>query len=125
MQFNAEKLKRILKEKKWSLRDLENATGKSKSYWSQVTGGIKKNLRPETVEVLCKALHINEDYFYLEDSKLVKDVIPNLDPEIIDFIMNSDNISWLKMNIKAKKDGLSADTINKIISAIKYEKDSD
>lgn len=125
MQFKAEKLKRILKEKRWTLRDLEEATGKSKSYWSQVTSGVKKNLHPSTVEILCKALHIHENYFYLEDSKLVQDVIPDLPPDILDFVMNSDNIAWLKMNVKAKKDGLSPDTINKIISAIKYEKDSD
>jgi len=124
MQFKAEKLKRILKEKRWSLRDLEEATGKSKSYWSQVTSGIKKNLQPETVEVLCKALHINEDYFYLDDSKLVQDAIPDLPQDIIDFIMNSENIAWLQMNINAKKDGLSPNTIIKIMNAIKHEKDS-
>jgi transcriptional regulator with XRE-family HTH domain len=124
MQFKAEKLKRILKEKRWTLRDLEKYTGKSKSYWSQVTSGIKKNLQPETVEVLCKALHINEDYFYLEDSKLVQDVIPDLPQDIIDFIMNNENIAWLRMNVNAKKNGLSPDTINKIINAIKQEKDS-
>ena len=119
MEFKADKLKRILHEKHMTLQNLADQTGKSKSYWSQVTCGIKKNLTQDTVEVLCNALKIDKEYFYLDDSRLLQDVIPNLPPDIVDFIMNTENVAWLKMNVEAKKNGLSHNTIQKIINALK------
>jgi len=118
MEFKADKLKRILHEKRMTLQDLENATGKSKSYWSQVTCGIKKNLTLETVKVLCNALHIDKEYFYLDDSRLLQDVIPDLSPDIIDFIMNSDNTVWLRTVVDAKKSGYSPQTLKIILDAL-------
>lgn len=118
MEFKADKLKRILHEKRMTLQDLADKTGKSKSYWSQVTCGIKKNLTQETVEVLCNALRIDKEYFYFDDSRLLQDVIPDLDPDIVDFIMNGENTVWLRTVVDAKQKGYSPQTLKIILDAI-------
>jgi transcriptional regulator with XRE-family HTH domain len=115
MIFIGHKLTDLREVKKMSMQDITEITGIQQSNISDLENGKIKNPRPSTIKKLCQALKINEEYFYLENSRLPTDMLPNLPPETEKFIMNGENVPYLILSEKAKIAGLSPETLEKLI----------
>lgn len=77
MRFRGENLKQAREARKMSMTDLSDMIKINPGYISQLETN-KKNPRPEMVAKLSQALGIDELFFYLEESRLPQDVLPNL-----------------------------------------------
>lgn len=117
MKFIGRKLTRLREVMKLTQKDVERLTGIKSGHISDIENG-KRDPRKETVEKLCKGLKIAEQYFYLEDSTLPVDILPSMPPALEKFISDGNNIPWLVLTEKAKKDGVSLETLTKIINAL-------
>lgn len=124
MQFYGGKLKRLREAKKLSLTDLVKMTGITQGYLSELESGSKKNPGPKTVEKLAKALGIEEIFFYLPESRLTIDVLPDLPEDVQDFIMQQNSVPWLTLTQEAEESGISLETLRGIIEALKLNKKS-
>jgi len=90
---------------KWTQKDVEKLTGIKAGHISSIEIGAR-DPKEETVQKLCKGLKINEQYFYLEDSRLPADILPSMPPALESFIADGKNIPWLVLTEKAKRDGV-------------------
>jgi XRE family transcriptional regulator of biofilm formation len=122
MQFYGNKLKRVREAKKLSITDLAKTTGLPQGYISELESGKKKNPGPKTVEKLAKALGIEDIFFYLPESRLTIDVLPDLPEDVQDFIMQQNSVSWLALTKDAEESGVSLETLRGIIEALKLNK---
>lgn len=122
MQFYGSKLRRLREAKKLSLTELAKMTGIAQGYLSELESGSKKNPGPKTVEKLAKALGIEDIFFYLPESRLTIEVLPDLPEDIQDFIMQQNSVSWLALTKDAEESGVSLETLRGIIEAIKPDK---
>ena len=113
--FDGTKLRKIREFKNLSLRELEDIVGISFVSLSDIENGVTTNPRKTTVDKICKGLKINQEYFYNTDSRLPTEVIPNMPPEVEKFVMNDENVPYLILGEKAKKNGISPETLQKII----------
>lgn len=78
----------------------------------------QKNPGPEIVSALAKALRVDEMYFYQEDSRLPQDLLPAIPPELEKFLLEAENIPWLRLSEKAKTRGVPPEVLDKIIEAL-------
>lgn len=124
MQFYGSKLKRLRETKKLSLTDLVKMTGITQGYLSELESGSKKNPGLKTVEKLAKALGIEGIFFYLPESRLTIDVLPDLPEDTQNFIMQQDSVPWLALTQEAEESGISFETLRGIIQALKLNKKS-
>lgn len=113
--FDGTKLKKLREIKNLSLRDLEDLVGISFASLSDIENGVTVNPRQTTVDKICKGLKIDREYFYDSNSRLPTDIIPNMPPEIEKFIMDGENVPYLILGEKAKKNGIPPDVLEKII----------
>lgn len=114
MEFIGSKLRKLRESKKWTLQDVEELFNISQSTLSDLEIG-KKQPRKATVERLCKAFKVDDRYFYMDDSALPWDVIPNMTDEMKSFLLNGENMPYLILSEKAKKSGLSPEVLEKLI----------
>jgi len=127
LRFIGEKLRHLREARKWSQEKLASVAqsrleyGVERSikpgYISQVEKG-KKNPGPEIVSALAKALRVDEMYFYQEDSRLPQDLLPAIPPELEKFLLEAENIPWLRLSEKAKTRGVPPEVLDKIIEAL-------
>lgn len=117
MLFIGEKLKEIREIKGLSMRDLEKISGIKQGYISQIENGLKQP-RSDKVKALSEALGVDEQYFYLEDAKLVISVAPDLPDELKEWVLNAKNIPWLLISQKAASQGISPDIMEKMIELL-------
>ncbi len=121
MRFVGENLKRIRKGHYLTIIELSKSTGIPASYISQIEHGTK-NPRPDKVDLLAAALKIPAAYFYDENAGLVVDMLPNMTPDLEDFIMGKENTPWLRLSEKAKREGISPEALDKLIDVLKMSK---
>lgn len=117
MKFIGEKLKHLRETMGWSLVDIADMTGMKTGHISDIENN-KRNPRPATVKKLCSGLNIDERYFYLEDSKLPVDVLPDMPENLEKFIAQPENIPWLKVTEKAKQGGISIEALDTLVSVL-------
>lgn len=115
MQFIGEKLRKLRDKNRWSLMDVEEFTGISQSALSDIENN-KKQPRAATVEKLCKAFKIDQIFFYMPDSRLPEDLLPDLDADTKEFLMNGENIPYVILSKKAKESGLPPDVLETLIN---------
>lgn len=118
--FDGSKLTKLRDIYNLSLRDLEDLTGVTFSSLSDIESGVTDNPRKTTVNKILiglkrKGINIDQEYFYNSDARLPIDVIPDMPPEVEKFIMNGDNVPYLILSNKAKKSGISPETLEKLI----------
>ncbi|MDF2499385.1 MAG: hypothetical protein K0Q77_99 [Anaerosporomusa subterranea] len=115
MQFIGSKLRGLREGKNLRIEDLSEITGISVSTLSDIETGETKNPRKATVKLICDALKVPETYFYLEDSRLPTDLIPEMPEETRNFIMNGRNVPFLVLTEKAAKNGLTPEQFDKLL----------
>lgn len=118
MIFKGEKLVKLREDMGWSTYDIEHLTGIRQSVVSDLENGTTKNPRPVTVEKLCKGLKVSKEYFYLEDAKLPSEVIPDMPEETKRFIMNGNNVPYIMISEKAKKEGIPPEVLEKLLETL-------
>lgn len=121
MVFRGEKLKHLMEVMGWSFEKVAEMTGLNAGHIHDLVHKTS-NPRKETVAKICKGLHIAEQYFYIEDSMLPIDVIPDMPEEVKKFIANGSNVPWLVLTERAKREGLSIEDVEKIIDLLKTKK---
>ena len=121
MKFIGSKLKHLREIKNMSMTELTELTGIKQGYISEIETG-KKNPGPAIVEKISTALKIDQLYFYLEESRLPIDVMPDMPPELQKFIANGKNTPWLALTEKAQREGVSLEALNKLIEVLSENK---
>lgn len=104
-----------------SMTELSDLTGVKQGYISEIETG-KKNPGPEIVEKISSALKIDQIYFYLEESRLPVDVIPDMSPELQKFIANPESTPWLALTEEAQRKGVSIEAMKKLIEILSENK---
>lgn len=117
MRFLGYKLKNLREVKGLSLLDLEKTTGIGNGHLSAIERE-EKNPRPQTVKKICDALKMDEQYFYIEDSRLPTDLLPDMPEEVQKFIMQGENTPWLVLTEKAKREGVSREMLEKMLDLL-------
>jgi transcriptional regulator with XRE-family HTH domain len=117
MIFIGKKLRDLREAKGLSQRQLYKLSGIQEGHISQIETG-KRNPGPEVVKKLCDALKIDEQYFYLEEAKLIHEVIPDLSEDLSKFIMNTKNTPYLVLSKKAQEQGISPEVLERLIDAL-------
>lgn len=123
MVFLGHKLKRLREVLSMSIVDVERATGVPQSRLSELETGKTKNPQSKTVEKLCEGLKVKKEFFFIEKAELPSDVLPNMSDETLKFIMSGDNMPYIVMSQKAKEQGLSPETIEKIMALLIQKKE--
>jgi len=113
--FDGTKLKKLREIKSLSLRDVEDMVGISSASLSDIENGVTTNPRKSTVDKLCKGLQIDQEYFYNSDSRLPKDVFPNMPKDIESFIMDGNSMRFLIIGEKAKKKGMPPEILDQLV----------
>ena len=121
MRFLGYKLKNLREVKGLSLLDLEKTTGIGNGHLSAIERE-EKNPRPATVKKICDALKMDEQYFYIEDSRLPTDLLPDMPEEVQKFIMQGENTPWLVLTEKAKREGVSREMLEKMLDLLTTDK---
>jgi len=121
VRFLGYKLKSLREALNLSLPDLSEMTDIGPGHLSDIEND-NKNPRPKTVERLCKALKMDEQYFYIEDSRLPADLLPDMPEEVQKFIMQGENTPWLVLTEKAKREGVSREMLEKMLDLLTTDK---
>jgi transcriptional regulator with XRE-family HTH domain len=118
MIFLGSKLRKLRDAMGWSTIDVERKTGLRQSIVSGLENGITKNPRPDTVKRLCQGLKVNEEFFYLEDATLPTDLLPDMPDETKRFIMSGENIPYIVISEKAKREGIPAEVLQQMLDLL-------
>ncbi len=97
---------------------LSKMSGVSRSYILLIESGKRREVSSKITAKLAKSLRVNPDYFRIENASLPMDILPDLPQEIIGLILSADSMPYLKLTEKAKKNGLSAAALEKIIDIL-------
>jgi len=124
VNFIGSKLKAIRLERKWTLLDVEEMTGIRQSTLSKIENNDvnKENPRRSTVENLCQLFKIDESYFYMDNSRLLSDIFPFMTDDMQTFLANSENTPYVILSEKAKRKGISPETLEKLIDLMESKK---
>lgn len=103
------------------MQDVADQTGLNPSHVHEIEVGTR-NPRPATLKKLTEGLGISAQFFYLEDSALPVDVLPDMPDELKKFLANGTNIPWLKLAHDAKTRGISPEAMEKIMDIMQSGK---
>lgn len=122
MKFRGEKLLRLRDEKGLTMQDLEEISGISQSTISELENGVKKNPRTKTIEALCKALKVDDYYFYLDEAKLPTDLLPDLPDDVKRFLFSGTSVPYIVLAEEAKRGGISPEKLKQLIDFLSESK---
>lgn len=115
MFFLGDKLKKLRTEKGLTTRELADLIGYSQAYISGLESG-KKNPQPVVVEKLAEVLDVSSIFFFI-NSATVKDFFPvDFSDDIIEFVLDADNLSFLRMAVKLKENNITEETLNILLT---------
>jgi len=114
MRFIGDKLTHLREVLKLTQKDVEKLTGVKAGHISGIETGAR-NPRPETVKRIAEGLSVDEHYFYLQESRLPADVLPEMPPELERFIADGSNVPWLALTEKAQREGISYEALQHLI----------
>lgn len=117
MVFHGDKLAYLMKIMGWSYQRVGEMTGLNPAHIHDLVHKTS-NPRKDTVEKLCKGLNIDEHFFYLEESRLPVDVLPELPPELKRFIASGENTPWLALTERAKREGVSLEALQLLVDTL-------
>jgi len=116
-----ENLKRLRKAKRLSMTALEDISGVKQSIISRIETG-KKNPEPETVERLARALDVDVQYFYFEESRLPTKVLPAMPEDLVDFVVEAPNVPYLVLGKGIKESEIPLEVIEQLLRAWRENK---
>jgi transcriptional regulator with XRE-family HTH domain len=116
--FLGSKLRNLREAMGWSTFDVERKTGLRQSIISGLENGHTKNPRPDTVRKLCEGLKVNDEFFYLEDATLPTDLLPDMPDETKRFIMSGDNIPYIVISERAKREGIPPQVLQQMLDLL-------
>jgi len=107
------KIKRIREQKGFSINELSEKAGVSKSYLSYIERGIQKNPSLQVLSKIAKTLDITVDYL--------------LDKEVMNTSSNEVLIdeAWVSLVNDAIQNGITKEDFSYYLDFIKFKKDSD
>lgn len=118
MIFIASQLKKLMDDMGWSTYDVERMTGLRQSVVSDLKNGTTKNPRQSTIKQLCEGLKVSEEYFYTDDAKLPSELLPEMKDSTKRFLMCGENIPYIVISEKAKREGIPPHVLEKLLDAL-------
>jgi|GEM_PF-856646 len=115
MVFLGYKLKELRKLKKLSLSEVEKLTGVNSATISAIENDRVKQPRRPTVQQISRGLNVHEIYFYIEDISIPLDILPDMPTSLLEFVINEENVPWLKLAQHAKWSGISVEVLENFI----------
>jgi len=112
------KLKQMRKLRNLTAEELSKLSGVSRSYILLIETGKRQNVSNKILDKLARALRVDVNYFKIDDASLPTEVLPDMPPEILNMLLSSDSMPYLKLTQKAKKHGISPETLNKVIDIL-------
>jgi transcriptional regulator with XRE-family HTH domain len=120
--FLGSRLREMRDKRGLSAVDLDRLSGVGQGNISEYENG-KKQPRQATVKKLCTALGIEDErYFYDMDMRTPLEVLPEMPEDIEKFIMNLESMPYLKVSEKAKKEGIPAEALDRLVEALRIAK---
>lgn len=110
-----DKLKSLRTARQMTMEDLAKQAGTTSAYIAMIETGKRQNVSDDILERLGQALRINPDFFRIKGASLPMDCLPDLPKDIIDLILNAGSMPYLKLTEKAMKNGVSPQTLEKLI----------
>lgn len=86
-----------------SMNELAEKTGIQQSNISDIESGKTKNPRESTIEKLSEFFGVNPVYFYVSGEDIAEYFPKEMSQEQIDFVLDSENIKYIKMAMKLKE----------------------
>lgn len=123
MIFKGEKLAKLRHDMGWSTYDVEKLTGIRQSVVSDLENGETKNPRQTTINKLCQGLKVSKEYFYLDNTKLPSDLLPDMPEDTKRFVMNGNNIPYIQISEKARKEGIPHDVLENMLNLLIQNRD--
>lgn len=114
----AEKIRKMLEIRGMSQLDLVRITGLSKSTVNGLTTGYVKNTSIDTIKMIAKALHVNPAYFIDEDLATPFDVLAEIPEEVRNFMLELDNMPYMKLSRTAKEKGITPEMLEGLIDTL-------
>jgi len=113
-----EKLRNMRKIRDLTAEELSKLSGVSRSYILLIETGKRKEVSNKVLNKLAKALRVDVNYFKIDDASLPTEVLPDMPPEIMEMILSADSMPYLKLTQKAKENGISPETLNKVLDIL-------
>jgi len=110
-RFLCEKLKQMRIDRGWNQGDVAERANLSPAAISDLEQGKKKIPRAETIEALSEAFDKNPIEFFV-NGPLAKEILPKeMNDELVDFILDTNNIEYLQAAFQAKQQEISPSTL--------------
>lgn len=120
MKFKGDKLRALMDAKNLKMLDVEELSGISQSTISDIVNN-KKNPREATVRKLCKALGVDEHYFYIDEAKLPNDLLPEMPEQVKRFLYSGTSVPYLVLTEEASRKGIPPEKLKRIIDLLASE----
>lgn len=112
------KLRELRKIRGFTAEELSKLSGVSRSYILLIETGKRKEVSNKILGKLAKALRVDVNYFKIDDAALPTEVLPDMPPDIMEMLVSADSMPYLKLTQKAKDNGVSPETLEKIIDIL-------
>lgn len=113
-----DKLRSLRELRKLSTTQLSKASGVSQSFISDIENKRRKSPTKDTIEKLAKALRISPMYFFDDDARTPLDIMPNMPVDLKGFVIDLENMPYMKVTKKAKENGISAEMLDSLIDTL-------
>ena len=117
MKFIGQKLRTLRKSQNLTLTNLEEKTGIRQGALSSIENEVK-NPKFTTVGKIADALGVAPQYFYIVESRLPTELLPDMDDELREFLFNEKNMPYIVLSKEAEANGISPEALENVLRAL-------
>jgi transcriptional regulator with XRE-family HTH domain len=125
MKFHGDKMRIAREEQGITLEELEQMTGISQPYLSQLERGKKEKPTLDAINKIAAALRLPPVYFVLNSSMLFTQLLPEelrADTELMNFLLSGENLPWVALAKDAQQSDISIDFLKQLIEEMKRKR---
>jgi transcriptional regulator with XRE-family HTH domain len=125
MKFHGDKMRIAREEQGITLEELEQMTGISQPYLSQLERGKKEKPTLDAINKIAAALRLPPVYFVLNSSMLFTQLLPEelrADTELMNFLLSGKNLPWVALAKDAQQSDISIDFLKQLIEEMKRKR---
>lgn len=115
MKTIGDKIKELLELKDMSQGELARQSGLSKSLINMLVNNERTDVLLDTAKRIAKVFGIHPAFFFEEDILSPGEIFMHLTAEEKDFLINSNNLPWIKLSQSAAEKGLSPVQVREVI----------
>lgn len=119
LQFHGDRLKGKRNAFGMTIDDLAKRAGISQSYVSGLENGEKNNPSVDVINSLAKELDFDAIYFF--EDRLSIEYLPEMDEDLLQFILDPENVEWFDFAKLAKGSRVKLDELVLMISIMEMQ----